>query len=159
MEAAAVIKETESSEQFRNWKKENPDAHLTSAFSMFSDGDEMAWLISYYSGKKDTITTFSRESSGEEEAFKKEGGIPELRLEDVKVSEEDALKSAKGILSGNYSEKAKSVVIVLQNLDGEALWNMTFITEAFKVINVRVSASSGKIISHTASAISDFMQK
>ncbi len=49
--------------------------------------------------------------------------------------------------------------MVLQNLGGEALWNITFITEAFKVVNVRVSASSGKVISNNASAISDFMQK
>lgn len=159
MDAVAVIRKTESSPEFAKWKKANPDAYLTSAFSMFSDENERGWLISYYNGKKDMITTFSGEGSSEEEAFKKEGGIPELRLEDVKVSDEDALKAAKEVLAGDYSEKAKSVVMVLQNLDGEALWNITFITGAFKVVNARVSASSGKIISHNASAISDFMRK
>ncbi len=159
MEAIAVIREIESSEEFRAWRKANPDAYLTSAFSMFSDENERAWLISYYSAKKEMITTFSGESSSEEEAFKKEDGIPELRLEDARINESDALKAAKGVLTDDYSEKAKSVVMVLQNLDGEALWNTTFITEAFKVVNVRVSALSGKIVSHNASAISDFMQK
>ncbi len=159
MDAVAVIRKTESSPEFVGWKKANPDAYLTSAFSMFSDEKEMAWLISYYSGKKETITTFSGESSKEEEAFKKEKGIPELRLEEVKVGEEAALKAAKEVLAGDYGEKSQSVVMVLQNIDEKALWNITFMTEAFKVVNVRVSASSGKVLSHNASAISDFMQK
>lgn len=159
MEAAAVVRKTESSEGFRAWRKANTDAYLTSAFSMFSDEKERTWLISYYCGRKDTITTFSGESPTEEEAFKKEGGIPELSLEEVKVGEEAALKTARGILSGDYGEKSQSVVMVLQNIGGEALWNVTFMTAAFKVVNVRVSASSGKVLSHNASAISDFMQK
>lgn len=159
MEVAAVIREAESSEEFREWKKENPDAHLTSAFSMFSEGEERNWLVSYYNRKKDTITTFFEENSKEEEAFKKEGDIPELRLEDVKLGEENALEEAKKVLSEEYGEKPQKVVMVLQNLGGEALWNMTFITAAFKIVNVRVSASTGKLISHNAASISDFMQK
>ncbi len=159
MEAVEVIRKTEKSPEFAEWKKSNTDVYLTSAFSMFSEEEEKEWLISYYNGKKDTITTFSGESSTEEEAFKKEGGIPELKLEDVKMSEEDALKAAKAVLTNNYSEKPQKVVMVLQNLDSEVLWNLTFITVAFKVVNVRLSAFSGKVISHNASAISDFMQK
>ena len=159
MEAVAVIRETESSEEFREWKKENPDAHLTSAFSMFSEGEERNWLISYYNSKKDTITTFFGESSKEEEAFKKEGDIPELRLEEVKIAEEDALKEARKILSEKYGEKLQKVVMVLQKIGGESLWNMTFITASFKVVNVRVSASTGKVISHNAASLSDFIQK
>ena len=159
MEAVAAIRETGSSAEFKNWKKENPDAHLTSAFSMFSEGDERNWLISYYSGGKDTITTFSRESSKEDEAFKKEGGIPELKLDCVKFGEENALKEARKVLSEKYGEKPQKVVMVLQSLEGKALWNMTFITAAFRVVNIRASASTGKVISHNAAAISDFMKK
>ncbi len=159
MEAVAVIRETESSEEFKNWKKENPDAHLASAFAMFSDGEERNWLISYYNCKKDTITTFSGESSNEEEAFKKEGDIPELKLEDVKLGEEGALKEARKVLSEEYGEKPQKVVMVLQNLEGKVLWNITFITAAFKVVNARVSASTGTVISRNAASLSDFMQK
>ncbi len=159
MEAVAAIRETESSGAFREWKKANPGAYLTSAFSMFSEGEEVNWLVSYYNGKKDTITTFAGESSKEEEAFKKEGEIPGLRLEEVKTSAEQAIGEARKVLSESYGERLQKSIIVLQSLEGKALWNITLITAAFKIVNVRVSAASGEVISHKASSISDFMQK
>ena len=153
------IAAVEATNDFLEWKKSNPKAYLTSAFAMPTD-TEKEWLISYYNHKTETITTFSTETKkSTEDAFKKEKTIPELKLEEVKISEQEALKTAKTSLEINYKEKdPQKTIIVLQKLEDEPLWNITYITPTFKVANIRISATTGKEVSRTIKAVSDFIR-
>ncbi len=154
-----VIAGIEGSSLFKQWKKENPEAYLTSAFAMFSSEQEKEWLIGYYDDSKQAITTFgSNGMEKSEEAFTKEGAIPELKLDNVKLSEEEALEKAADAKEKEYgSEKETKTIMVLQNIEGKTVWNITYIAK-LKVINVRIDASEGETVSHSSSSISDFMQ-
>lgn len=161
MDALETIRAIESRPDFLRWKESNPSAYLTSAFSMFSEGSSGDWLISFYNPDNDIMGTFSiNEAKSHEEPFSKEGSIPELVQKNVKISDEKALDAASAeFRKSQGSEPVQKTIIVLQKLNARELWNITFITAAFKVVNIKVSASSGAVIDTSVNAITDFMKK
>lgn len=161
MDVMATIRKIQSKDNFMRWKDVNEDACLTSAFSMYSEGEKREWLASYYNCKSEKMTTFSlNNEKGHEEAFKKEKDIPKLKLFEVKINDDKAVEAANKILHANYpGEKVQRTIMVLQKLETEPLWNVTFITATLKVVNIKLSAINAKKISHSMSNISDFMQR
>jgi len=160
MDVIATIRNIETNPEFMRWKNVNEDAYLTSAFTMYSEGQKREWLISYHDNKTEKITTFSiGKQKRQEEAFKKEKEIPKLKIFEVKIKEDAALETAQEVLKNNYkNENVHRNILVLQKLDTEPIWNITFIAESFKVVTIRISAVTGKEISHSMSNVSDFMQ-
>jgi len=161
MDVIATVRTIEANNNFIRWKDVNDDAYLTSAFAMYSEGQKKDWLASYYNSKNEKMTTFSlSDEKGHDDAFKKEKEIPKLKLLEVKINDDTAVEAANKVLQDNYAgEKVQRTILVLQKLETEPLWNVTFITTTLKVVNIKLSAVSGKEISHSMSNISDFMQK
>lgn len=160
MDVAQTIHGIEQTARFKEWRKANKAAYLTSAFTMFGSDDEKEWLISYYDPGGNTFITFSSAKElREQEPFTKEEKIPQLKLEEAKVSDKEALEEAKKALRKNYgTDEVQRTVMVLQELNDTPTWNITFITETFKVANIKISAKDGRLISHSTTAISEFMQ-
>ncbi len=187
-EVAGLAEKIESTEDFVRWRKENNKAFLASVFVMAKKTDDLGeaafsgsaneWLLSYYDEASDTFTTFSSitgPKAEKEEAFKKGKSLPRLDLGKVKVEFRDGLKEAEKLRLGKYKgEAASSVIIVLQPLTpgeiagkagsrqkggAEVVWNITYITSAFNVMNVKVSAESGNVLHDSLSGIMDFMKK
>lgn len=127
---------------------------------MFSESQQKEWRISYYNPPAHKITTFTEHSRhGTEEPFSPESLLPKLKIFEVQIRDDEAVELATATLNKHYkNEQAQRTILVLQNLSEEAAWNITFITNTFKVINIRLSAESGKEISHTMSNVTDFMQ-
>ena len=159
MSVFELIEAIEGSEEFKSLPKSEGGFYLTSAFSMFSEGGEKVWSISYFDCESRKITSFSSDGRRkQEEPFAKEGVIPRLRLEKVRTDDVAALKVSRGVLEKNYGLTVQKTVMVLQTLSQTALWNVTFIALEMKVVNVKVSAHSGFVLDHKVTAISDFMQ-
>lgn len=161
MDARQTVSQAEATGDYLGWKKENPSAYLTSVFAMFSEDHEKEWLVNYYNPENSAITSFSVAGKrNSEEAFKKGESIHELKLAEVKIGEPEAMERAKKELTekhpGNIAQKT---VVVLQKPESVAVWNVTFITSSFKVVNVKISAAEGEIVSSSASSVSDFVQK
>ena len=70
-----------------------------------------------------------------------------------------------------YKEDAGSIIAILQPLSSSEIfgeqstkqgikhvWNITYITKAYKVLNVKVDAGTGKVLVHSSSGVMDFMQ-
>lgn len=160
MEIRQIVGKAEATGEYLEWKNENPSAYLTSVFAMFSGEEEKEWLVNYYNPENSVITSFSATGKkNSEEAFKKEKSIPELDLAEVKVGESEALDRVKKELLEKYpGNAARKTVVVLQKPEADAVWNVTSITDSFRVINVKLSAADGRVVSSSASSISDFVQ-
>lgn len=178
---AELVARVESMGDFIAWRKSNGKACLSSVFSMvkgLDSFDEGEWLVSYYDGRLDEFTTFSSVAGrkpGTEKAFTRAKTLPALVLESVKVQASDAIKVAEGLRASKYKDEVPTtIVIVLQplvegefsksrKLSGKAspqpVWNITYVTSGFNVLNVKVSAESGKVLSDSISGIMDFVQK
>ncbi len=139
------------------------------------------WLLSYYDKEDDTFTTFSSlgiRKAAKEQAFKKGRTLPPLNPRLVRVEVWDSIKAAEGVRVSKYKgEEATSIIAILQPLTDEEIfdsgsswkakdaskaipvWNLTYITSAYNILNVKIDAATGKVLTDRMSGVMDFMQK
>jgi len=148
-----AVEELEHSEKFKEFKKENPEAYLASCVIILTGNNLSEWQVDYYLPKKHKLATFiireQADLKGEDEIFQKEKTeIKDLRLKDVKVDLDKAMKILEKLRKKKYSgEFTNKTIVILQVLEGKIVWNMTLITSTLKVINVKINAKTGRIIS------------
>jgi len=114
------------------------------------------WQVGFYSKEKDVVKAISvGDESGEivskesEALKKKEHIIKELKLEEVKIDIDEVIKKVVQCLRNNYIREIPiKAFVVLQVLDEYPIWNFTFITSAFKTLNIKVDAVDGEIVHH-----------
>ena len=135
-----AISEVQNSNAFKKWH--NRDDYLVSCLFL---NDE--WNISFYSKKTQKITSFSMkeniEIDGEDKAFQKTPkDIEELKIENIKIT----LEEAEEIVGKIKQEKAPAEdvnkkIIILQQQD-VPIWNITYITTSFNILNVKINATN-----------------
>ncbi len=151
------VKKLEASNEFKEYKKNNPKSYLVSSFSILEEED---WEIDYYNPVKKLVTSFLvRErikTKPESQAFQeREETISELDLKKVKIDLDKALEILENFRDKKYpNETADKKIIVLQNLKkfGQ-IWNITYLTNSFKTLNVKIDAEKGKILSEKLSSL------
>ena len=165
MELRQALKNLEESKEFKKWHKENKNTYFSYAFNIPQENDE--WQLGYYNKKKDMITTFivNRDSikvRPEEEVFKKEGmKVGQIQLENVMLTFENAVSKANEFQQKNFpKEKGIKTIAILQNVPKLGnVWNITYITEAFNTLNMKINANNGKVLEHNLSSVFEFRQK
>jgi len=137
------------SKEFKDWHKKNQDFYLCSFFTIL---DEQGWQVDYYSPSKDRITSFICEKKVkmlniDSKIFKKEGlKVDKLDLGEIKIDLKKALNIVLDLKNKKYpNEKANKIIIILQKIK-KPLWNITYLTSTFNILNVKIDAKSGKVI-------------
>lgn len=157
MELKTAIEKLEQSELFSEFKKENPDYYLAHAFTIV-DKVQMDWQIGYYGKKKDNVFVFEVGAEvskhPQSEVFKKPGTIvKELKLDDVRISLEQAVNITDELVKEKYSfETITKTIVIIQNLEKE-IYNLTLVTATFHIINVKIDTITGEIISEVRESI------
>ena len=154
MDIQKTIEKIEISKVFLDWQKKNQGFYLVHVFLMSNHNPQ----VGYYNDKLDKITTFDL---GQEvilnppsDVFKEGKTIPKLKLENIKIDLEKARQVIIELKKSTYSaEVLEKEIILLQEFDGETVYNFTYFTKAFKTLNIKVNASNGKIISHELSSL------
>ena len=158
MDVRGAIEKVEQSSEFLEWKKNHEESFLA---SMLSLSNENQAILNYYDKSSDRMFSFSDQNpkeGREEEFLRKSDVIEKIRPDEVKVTSEEALKSAGKVAEENYSEeKIIRTITVLQVLDSRQIWNITFITANYKTINIRIDSSTGEVILHNRDSLVDFM--
>ena len=178
-----ILAAVEKKAAFTSWRKDNKKAFLTSAFTMVSSAEQILegkeWLFSYYDTADDTFTTFSSEGAQKatkEQAFKEGETLPALNLSTIKVEAAGCINKAEELKNKEYKgQQASKIIAILQPLRSDEItgssqkskespsaitvWNLTYITTAYNVINVKIDAASGNVLSHKMSGVMDFMNK
>jgi hypothetical protein len=154
MEIKEIISLLEKSPEYKEWKKKHKDCYLVHLFKMADDANSDIWQIGFYSNKEDKITTFILEKSKvnvvpEGEIFREEEHkLKELDLSSVKFDYTEALKIAHELHAAQYKkEQIFKTIMILQHMDNQ-IWNITFVTNSFKTLNIKISAETGQVISH-----------
>jgi hypothetical protein len=127
----------------------NDEVYLTSFMTqLVTRADEPVWSLHFYDPLADAIYTYDAQTGevrGPDEVLKEGSFIPELEIGNVTVSFSEAIDSA---YEAALPETAfVRVIILLQVLDEVETWNVTFMNERFHSLNVRIDATSGRIIS------------
>ena len=113
------------------------------------------WQLGFYNKKIDKVTTYfikeHIEKSPPAEVMK-ENPVNKINVSKVKITLEDALKITEAEIDSEINKK----IVILQNLDIGQVWNITFLTKDFKVLNFKVDSGSQKIIKKSSNSIFDF---
>ncbi len=162
MEFKELISEIESSVQFKEWKKSHLDFYLAHAFVMKDHSNQEVWQIGYYNKKTNKMETIVKQREAlefvpEQEILKASQEILPLNPDDVKIDPNKAIETALGCIKENYSkEPILKSFFIIQHLEGATIYNITYIAQTFKTINIKVSATDGKIIKHSCEKLADF---
>ena len=162
MEIKDVLKRLEQNKEFKEWKKKNKYSFLAHVFKMLDDANIDDWQIGYYN-KDDTITTFIITPSDikiaeTENIFKKpEAKIKKLDKEKIKIDITEALQTAEKIQVTEYkAETPFKIITILQTLDIGQVYNITYVTQSFKILNLKIDSSNGKVLKKSLNSIMDF---
>lgn len=145
-------KKLEDSKELKDFKKKNEKAFLYSCF-FISDGK---WQFDYYNPKDNNITSFELSERIKEmpidTLLNKKAKITELSLNKVKVECEKAVGLSKEFITKNHPSDTSFMkeIVILENNEGNPLWNITFLTATLKLVNVKLDAETGKIITHSS---------
>jgi len=167
MDLKPALKKLEESIDFRKWRKSNKDCYFSYGFKIPQEMGNDDWQLGYYNQKNDRITTFVISGSGieikpQEEVFKKEKTkVSEVQIEKVKLTFDNAIAKADEFQQKNFpKDKSMKTIAILQNIANLGnVWNITYITQAFNTLNMKMDASSGKILEHSISSIFSFRKE
>lgn len=146
-------------EAYKKVMKKKPKGFLCSVFVMCAPEniDNINWQLDFYNKENDKINSYLVKEdveilSVDQEAFKeKNKTLKEIGLNKVKVSWKDALKLAEN----EVKEDISKIIILLQNLDKE-IWNISFFTKSFNLINIKIDAKNKKIVEKTTKPLIQF---
>ncbi len=162
MEFESIIKKIESMKEFSEWKDKHKQYYLAHAFVMLDEPNKNIWQIGYYDKESNKIATIVLEGEKisivpEQEILQATQQITELKPADIKLTVDKALETAKACIKENYPKEmpAKSFFII-QHLDEGTVFNITFLTQSFKTINIKISTIDGKIFRHSLQTLANF---
>ena len=100
----------------------------------------------------------SVEFKGFSEVFKHpDHTVAELDIETVNIEVDEALEVAQKLQEEKYPKSSPfKRIIILQNLEQGQVWNITYVTQNFKTLNIKIDAGNGKIAEHK---LLDLIQK
>ena len=165
MDVIEILTRLVQEKEFKEWKAENPASYLAHVFKMMDDLNKDDWQIGFYN-KDDTMTSFvvtpkSVKKTKSENIFKHPGkSVEELDEKKVEISMTKALATAEKVQATEYTgEIPFKIICILQNIEGAQVYNITYVTQSFKTLNMRIDAASGKVLSKKLSNLMDYKAK
>ncbi len=144
---------------FKEWHEKNKEYFLAHAFVMLDEANKNCMQIGFYNPEKERMITFfvadNVQKTDEQEVLKSEGEIQQLKPEEVKQTVEEALQTAEKCFK-EYKEQAIKHFFIIQNAEGHTMFNITYFTQSLKTVNVKIDATTGKIIKHSIQALAQF---
>lgn len=162
MEFQETIQGIESTKEFQEWKKNHPDFYLVHAFKMLDEANKHIWQIGYYNKDKNQMETVIKDGNKitfvpAQEILKSSQEILPLNPEEVKISQNQAIDTALACVKENYpKDPVLKSFFIIQHLEGATIYNITYVTQTFKTINIKISSIDGKIIKHSCKKLADF---
>lgn len=157
MNLKEILEDLKNSEVFKEWNIKNSTAYLCNCFNI-NEGD---WQFCFYSPEKDKITTFSNKKilESNSDIFRKEKvTIKKLNIENIRIGLSQALEIFEKVKEEKYSkEKPDKKIIILQKLN-LPMWNVTYLI-SFNILNIKIDAITGRIISESFDSVTDFKVK
>lgn len=165
MDIKNIVSDLEKTKEFSEWKENNNGTYLVHLFKMLDKANVDEWQIGYYDKNNRKITTFvyNEETKAitlnpEAEVFKEdETHIEKLDLDKVSLNLLSAMHKAEKLKEDKYStHPTDKAFLILQKLNIGIVWNFTFITKTFHVLNMKINAENGHILEDKLSSIMEF---
>ena len=153
-----------NTEMFTTWKEENKKAYVCSLFKIIGEGETPGWQVDFYNPTNDTISSFIADDDvemvGKDSKIFKESNvkISKLDVKKVKIGVHEALNKVSLIKNEKYpNEVPTKKIVILQNVKG-IMWNLSFMTTSFNILNVKINAESGNVIEESLKSLMSFRE-
>ncbi len=166
MEPQKTLKKLKESAVFAEWSKKNPDSFFSYALKILEPKTEEPWQLGFYIPSKDKMASFvvkegNIEMQQEDEVFKKpEMEVKPVSLENMKLAFKEIMELADRFKKEKYpGEIPSKTIAILQNLEvyGD-IWNITFVTLSYNVLNMKLSAETGRVVYSHLESLMNFRQ-
>jgi len=165
MSFADTLEKIESSDLFKNFKEQNPDAELVAGFFILDFlSNDTKQTLDYKIDSK--VFTFTLHNSGDitfkEDKLMDISGKPKLSEIKPEVGVEvEELKGIAGVeaLEHGISAKFHKIIAILQIHDGKQVWNFTCMLEGLIILHILIDSSSGEIIRFERKSMMDMIRK
>ncbi len=133
-------------EAYSDYIKNNQDAFLFACFLTNSE-----WQFDFFSNNKVTIFK-SGKLEKTDDIINTTGEIKKLDINKIKIKVEEAIEIARKALKAHNDETDKRIIL-LQNINSKAVWNLTLLTKHMNIMNIKVDSENGKIIGKSFQSI------
>ena len=169
-----ILRRVEGSDEFKNFKDENPDTYLCSAFFVVDfESQSETKQLDYYIPAKEKIASFLVDgnikfnvdnifqknnqplkeiSRSFDVDFSKAVNIAKENLEILNIKEKDET-GKKGSLQLN------KVIAILQKLNEEQIWNLTCMIGGTNMILMHINAENGDVTKMDKANLMSFITK
>lgn len=140
MDFKKIIEQLENSEIFKEWKQKHNDYYLAHFFMIPEDNP--SWQIGFSDGEKVTTFTLDPIKYEEHNEINKNPNskINPLDITDFKYDFKDIKNTFEKTISKKYpKENIFKTIIIIQNIDGNNLYNITGLTHSFKTLNIKIN--------------------
>ena len=151
----------ESYDRLLNSKEFKNEGFLCSVFLMTNavDLEKSNWQIDFYEEKSQKIISYTMDKTikvePKAEVFKEENKeIEKLDLTEIKVDLHESITKSKMLLN-KYKEEPTTIIIVLQK-QGQTIWNISYVTKKFNLLNVKIDAITGVILEEKLASLLSF---
>lgn len=167
MELKRALERLNKSKEYKDSIKENKDIFFSYALMTIENNETPPWQLGFYDKAADKITTFVIGKNEiavqkEDEVFKKPGmEVKPIDIEKAKLKFNEIIKKAEKFKKEEYpKETISKTIAILQNLQGfGTIWNITFMTDSFKTLNLKINAENSEVVHHNLESIMDFVKK
>ncbi|MFZ5955328.1 MAG: hypothetical protein ACOYT4_02785 [Nanoarchaeota archaeon] len=157
MKLKEILKELNNNENFKKFKKQNPDAYLSAGFFVLDfNGNEHngKYQLDFFIPKKKKIAIFEYPF----ENFKiDEGQIEnaEKLADEIKVDIPDLFDNVKKIHKKNNYEKTITKIIAILK---DNQWNLTCMSSDLNMTRIKINSLTGSLDSFEKLRLMDFMR-
>ncbi|UCD21013.1 MAG: hypothetical protein JSW08_00495 [archaeon] len=159
-----LLKQVESNDLFKEFKKKHPKAKLYSAFftlrkahgNILLDSQQLDYVI----GKKEVFSFFmqNNEVQSKEDKLNKEVKDFKELDKNIKIDIEEVKKiilkeKQKQKISTDFTE----MVIILQKLKGKQIWNTLMVLPSLEILRIHIGMD-GKILSSKREGFMNFIK-
>ena len=167
MDFKQALRMLEQSKNFRTWHNKNKSTYFSFAFKIPEETGANDWQLGFYNSKSDKITTFVIADGkisirAEEEVFKREETkVCKIEINKINLTFDNAIAKANEFQSKNFpKDKSIKTIVILQNIPNFGnMWNVTYVTESFNTLNMKIDASTGKIVEHNFASVFSFRKE
>lgn len=164
MDLKIALETLKKSKDFRKWKDSHKDAYFSYAFKIPQEMSSEEWQMGFYNKNSDRITTFVLNAGKvavrtEEEIFKRDGvQVNEIDLGRIILTLDNAIEKADKFQKKNFPKDSTiKTIAILQNMEDYGnIWNITYLTQTFNTLNMKIDASSGKVLEHNLASVFSF---
>ncbi len=128
------------------------EGFLCSVFVMANPKEifNQSWQFDFYQKEKDCITSYKMDAAigivneGMEVFREEKIAIEELRLDEIKIPFETVVKELQAKVEKSH-QSATKIIVILQKAS-VPIWNISILTDAFNLINVKMNAVTKEVI-------------